>query len=787
MSVQLLAPEQAPTASQRAVVGMPKPIKEEKLRGEKKATLFEDSGEDSEDAGEASFSINKRFADHFESSRRKRELARAKELGLIIDSRPEGSDGEAGDDSESSSEDEGFVAPETDLKIFQLIQAIKKKDPKVYDPSTAWFGEADVLGKPEEGSKSQKPQRQRAMDVIRGQVLAAAKEGKVDAFDSDEDEGEPEGHADSRHTRLDLAADEVQRKVYDSEQAAIRGKFLEAVRESATIAAEDRADNGHEEDWGGILSLKKQASKPSDSMGSWLAEASGLEAEGRERVSEFLESRPEDSAEAFLKAYMLTRKWEEDEDDDDAAGDDAEEEEGEDADALDAQDAYEKRFNFRFEEEGGTEIVGHPRTIEESVRRKESKRKEQREARKQRKAEEKQRAEEELRRLMNLKRAETKKQLSVIQDLAGDGVELAQIAKVVNLDEDFDPAEYDKQMKKLFNEEYYEGGDGDLETRGWELGEAERPEWAGGEDGFDEGGGVLGRKKFVSREEEEKERERLLQLAGSDIDDDDSEEAVGPAEEGQRSRKKDSKRSRGQKKTGQLMAKAAAALAEADGDVDRAADMAADELGYEDIIAGGLKTRFKYRKVQAQDWGLSTADILLATDKELNAYVSLKKLAPYREKEWEVSEWKQKKALSALRARIAKRMDEELPEDKAARSKRMDEELPEDKAARSKRGTRRASKRPREEEQAPLVESRGDDDVKEEHRGEEPKRVKQEFNDVKEEHRGEEPKRVKIDGKVRRGTRGSKSKKKKVQLSTGASIEAARLAAYGLSASDVKQ
>ncbi|KAK1592517.1 hypothetical protein Q3G72_026229 [Acer saccharum] len=59
------------------------------------------------------------------------------------------------------------------------------------------------------------------------------------------------------------------------------------------------------------------------------------------------------------------------------------------------------------------------------------------------------------------------------------------------------------------------------------------------------------------------------------------------------------------------------------------------KLDYEDTI-GDLKTRFKYAKVKPNRYGLKTKEILVLDDNELNQYVSVKKLAPYREKEWKV-------------------------------------------------------------------------------------------------------------------------------------------------------
>jgi protein KRI1 len=54
-------------------------------------------------------------------------------------------------------------------------------------------------------------------------------------------------------------------------------------------------------------------------------------------------------------------------------------------------------------------------------------------------------------------------------------------------------------------------------------------------------------------------------------------------------------------------------------------------LDFEDVIAGGLKTKFKYTDVEPEDFGLTDDDYLYCDDRLLNSYISIKKLFPYRE------------------------------------------------------------------------------------------------------------------------------------------------------------
>jgi protein KRI1 len=48
------------------------------------------------------------------------------------------------------------------------------------------------------------------------------------------------------------------------------------------------------------------------------------------------------------------------------------------------------------------------------------------------------------------------------------------------------------------------------------------------------------------------------------------------------------------------------------------------------VQVAGIPTRFRYNKTAKESFGLTPTEILLADDKDLNEYVGLKKLAPYR-------------------------------------------------------------------------------------------------------------------------------------------------------------
>mmetsp|Transcript_4433 Transcript_4433/g.11343 ORF Transcript_4433/g.11343 Transcript_4433/m.11343 type:complete len:503 (+) Transcript_4433:1-1509(+) len=333
---------------------------------------------------------------------------------------------------------------------------------------------------------------------------------------------------------------------------------------------------------------------------------------------------PKDKDEEFLRNFVLSEGWVNKNSVDDMSSD---EEDEDDLEELEKADKFEAQYNFRFEEPGGDTIESHPRFDDSTVRRRESTRKRQRDSKKQRKQEEKERAKEELRRLKALKRQELEERLKRTAAMAGvDNEKLA--FNVDDLEGDFDPDEWDKKMAATFNDDYYNEDDENMAVHSSD--EDDVGEFKDGDD-EDNRTGELAASNIVFREESA--------AAG--------EEQGEDGENGQKLSK--SARRRLRKRHG-ILVEASEPLDSAEG--MRKLDPFEKELyklDYEDIIAGGLKTRFRYRKVQPNSYGLTTEEILNADDKLLQSFVSVKQMAPYGDGDLHVTAKRRRRFREAYR------------------------------------------------------------------------------------------------------------------------------------------
>jgi len=158
---------------------------------------------------------------------------------------------------------------------------------------------------------------------------------------------------------------------------------------------------------------------------------------------------------------------------------------------------FEASYNHRFEEPGAATIPTFPRTIQSTVRRQDTTRKEARERKKARKEEELEKKREEIRRLKALKMRDVKRKLEIIGRQAGlkkkgkgkdesvpdeedDGL-VDEALHELDLEGDWDPEKYDRQMAGLFNrnDDAFEDGGANEEDndRSLRFDEDGKPVW----------------------------------------------------------------------------------------------------------------------------------------------------------------------------------------------------------------------------------------------------------------------------------------------------------------------
>ena len=473
-----------------------------------------------------------------------------------------------------------------DAQFLTALARLKARDPTLHNPETRLF---DDDGEEDEGGEGQRaaPRVKKAKPVLLKDVVArdalARAAGEASASDS-------EGGASS--PRRDASP------TYVEEQAALKRAFLSAAAdaeggEPAAAAPPDTA-------FGGVLTARRRSGGGPPSV---------AEAAPHLLDAAFATEADADAAQAqadtFLREYIGRRVWarpdgatSSEDDDGDGDGDD-------DAAAFDAAaDAFEAAYNFRYEEPGGATLVSHPRDVP-GVRRPDSRRASARAAREARKAEERARAEAKVRRLKAAARRDVEAKLAAARAAAGlppprRGAGAGALDMLV-ADGDFEPAAHDAAMAAAFGDDFYGEEDDDFDPDVSDDDGAAALAAAGVEVAPPDDDG-----QFASARA--RARAKLAEAAAAHRGDDD--------EGGSDAADRDAA-------AGGAAAAAAAAAA-------RGALAEYYALDAEDTI-GDVKCRFKYRSVPASTYGLATEEILTLPDKDLNAIVGLKRLAPYRD------------------------------------------------------------------------------------------------------------------------------------------------------------
>ncbi|KAJ2730747.1 Ribosome biogenesis protein Kri1 [Coemansia sp. BCRC 34962] len=563
---------------------------------------------------------------------------------------------DSGDSSSEESdveEDENgeLITPEIDAQIMKALSALRSKDKSIYDSNVNFFSD-DVI---QESQKSWKAKQEAARQASQGVVTLRDYQHKIMV---------EHGGVVDEAKEVPSALTHVQ------EQEALKSEFKAALGDD---------DEGEDDFLVKKEKSKEEIAKEDIDYRKFLLDSIGGDAKNKaalESWTAFASERKEagskvDDGQAFLMGYILNRGWVDKSAEKTTAEFEAKAivDKEEDEEYTELADNFESKYNFRFEEEGGTQIKSYPRTVEGSLRRKDERRKLARERAKERKAELKKEKSEELKRLKNQKKKDILEKLKEIQGITGNKMVGFD---ALDLDGDFDPAKFDSKMDEIFG-----GDDASAQI------DLEKPTW---DDDIDIG----------------------------DLVSDDDEQA-GSSKKGKKS-KKSKKKCSDKAEEDFIMdadyldgagssARRAAAVDPAQRDQlkDKVSEYMDKyyQLDFEDIVGDDLPTRFKYSKVKAVDYGLTPAEILLADDKYLNEYVSVKKIAPYRP-DWKIdddlSKYASKKRMIYVKKKAASMRSEWEKEAKslqASTSKRRSAKSDDAKPAKSRKTKAEAEIKPK--------------------------------------------------------------------------------------------
>ncbi|KAI1330514.1 Krr1-domain-containing protein [Xylariaceae sp. FL0255] len=547
----------------------------------KKALLLDS---DDESDGGADLKINDAYAKRFEHNKKREELHRLEEKFKSKQSKSKDDDDESDGSSSDETEDEdGFLATEElDAQISATLQAIKNKDPRVYDPKSTFYTPIDenATEKPESlHKKKDKPMFLR--DYHREKLLR----GDTGA-DDDEQEAPPQTYAqEQEHLRKSLK-DEVQAQLKaaaNDEQSSDDDDFVKAKQSTRVVP-----ENGIHPSRAQKVKVPKPDLKDADK-----------------------------NPELFLSNFMASRAWIEDEG---TAWQPFESDEGED----DKADEWEAAYNMRFEDPSKSNEVlrsyARDVTAARSVRREEKTgRKRQREIEREQKEAEKQQRKEEHSRLKRLKLEEAEEKLKKIKKAAGlRGKALEDEEWQGLLEGAWENDKWEEEMNKAFNDQYYAEGDtgsGDDDAEGSKSKKVKKPTW---DDDIDI--------KDLVPDFDDEERPNITLTddeEGQEPDDEDEGEPSAKRQKTSKDRKKEKLMS--QKAARQERTKLEAL-------VDAHMDLEDPEI-LKGASSSKDQPRFGYRETKAESFGLTTRDILMASDADLNTFVGLKKLAHFRDPE----------------------------------------------------------------------------------------------------------------------------------------------------------
>ncbi|KRT78798.1 hypothetical protein AMK59_6664 [Oryctes borbonicus] len=538
---------------------------------------------DSDSESDAHLKVDNEYAKNYNTWRQKEELNKLKtKYGEEVLDKSESSTSSSEDDEDDEVPD---VSKEIERNFFKTLASLKTKDPKIYDENVKFFSETkNVIQK----KTKKKEQPMFIKDYERKLLLEGG--GKLDNPD-----------VDNKYSNS---------LSYVQEQEKLKKNLQNALQ---------NIEENTEEEWGGMFKSRQRTDtelkQEEEEYRLWLkGQREYIIDEIKydlEPLKDYWSDPHLDKDEKFLRDYILNKRFLENEDKNyiptyDEVIHDSDDGLSEDEKQIEKQDEFEHKYNYRFEEPDEEFIKRYPRTIESSLRTKDDRRKVKRAEIKERKEKEKEQKMNELRYMQSLKKKEIEEKIQKLREITGNK-EIAFDDK--DIEEDFDPETYDKKMQQLFNDEFYKGQeeeqkpefpdiDEELELENWENSESQ------GDTGQSTNGPHCEDEDF-----------------NMDCDYDPNAKEVAATVKGKKKRKRKTK-------FVEMLSKPKPTF----DPTDKTYQEYLDEyykLECEDII-GDIPCRFKYRKVIPNSFGLTREEILMASDRELNRWCSLKKVVQYR-------------------------------------------------------------------------------------------------------------------------------------------------------------
>ena len=469
--------------------------------------------------------------------------------------------------SDEEEDDEGFLASGLlDDEVNATLEAIRRKDPRVYDEKVTFYTENDNEGRTEPKVTKVKPMS--LHDYHRQNLLKGA------TTEEDQDSLQP------TYTRQQ-----------DELKLAIVQEMHTAANHSDTSADSDASDN---------FLVKKRSVSDGTGPGPVKVRQHIIDIEGAEK-----------DPDTFLSNFMSARAWIP------ASESKLQPFESDDEEEDLRAEAFEEAYNLRFEnpQASNEKLLSHARdtAAKYSVRKEAANlRKRAREANQAKRSAEKLEQEQERARLRKLKKEEAEDKIKKIKVAAGlRGKSLGMQDWSAFLTEDWEDDRWELEMRKRFGEGYYADHENDDSEVGSMYGKQKlkKPKWDDD----------IKIKDLVPEFDSDEEKKARFSLSDESDFGAGNDGVMVDVEKLRSEKREDSARRRELRKERRKIEQ----LVDEKINLDLALEVSGKKAS--------LRGSFRYRETSPLAYGLTTRDILMASDSQLNQYAGLKKMAPFRD------------------------------------------------------------------------------------------------------------------------------------------------------------